>query len=61
MVDKVAEQTEVLKVNVKPRVDQGVVKEIGLVNYPGGTEIIINLSIDIISCLPYPQIYNLIY
>ena len=36
MVDKVAQQTEVLKVNVKTkRVNQGVVKEIGLVNYPG--------------------------
>ena len=34
-MDKVAQQTEVLKVNVKTkRVNQGVVKEIGLVNYP---------------------------
>ena len=36
MVDKVAQQTEVQKVNVKTKtVNPDVVKETGFVNYPG--------------------------
>mgnify|MGYP007124251566 CR=1 FL=1 len=36
MVDKIAKQIEVQKVNVKTKtVNQDVVKEKGLVNYPG--------------------------